>query len=175
MATVADLETRQNDFKKAWSRFATGVAVITTVEPGGQVHGMTANGVTSVSLDPPLALASVGHERNTHGLIESTGRFGISILKAGQAHIARHYTLPPSQRPADVRVRFDDLGATPVVAGALAAMACTVVAAHPAGDHTIFVAEVEAHSISEGNPLLWYMGRFGELRLDPETPIDGRD
>ncbi|MBT3555648.1 MAG: flavin reductase family protein, partial [Chloroflexi bacterium] len=59
-------------YRDAWSRFATGVTVITTVEPSGAVHGMTASSVTSVSLDPPLVLAVIGESRQTHALIEST-------------------------------------------------------------------------------------------------------
>ena len=39
-------------FRTAWSNFATGVTVITTIESEGSgIHGMTANGVASISLD----------------------------------------------------------------------------------------------------------------------------
>ena len=157
----------QKEFRRAWSRFATGVTLITTNEPGGGVHGMTANGVTSVSLTPPLALACVGHERNTHRLIEANGRFGISILAADQAHVASHYALPPERRGGAVRFGFTKLGETPVLEGALAAMECRVVAAHEAGDHTIFVAGVERVQANEGQPLLWYAGVFGDFAPRP--------
>ena len=59
-------------FRKALGHFATGVTVV-TVDDGAQVHGMTANAFTSVSLDPLLILvciggkssdASVGHRAN---------------------------------------------------------------------------------------------------------------
>ena len=82
-------------YRDAWSKFATGVTVITTLEPSGSVHGMTASSVTSVSLDPPLMLVVIGEERQSHGLIETTGRFGMSILEVGQADIAKHFAIPP--------------------------------------------------------------------------------
>ena len=156
-------EARQKEFRRAWSKFATGVAVITTVEPGGAVHGMTANGVTSVSLSPPMALLCVGHERNTYRLIKSNGRFGINILSSGQQGVASHYAQPPEKRDPATRFDFEDLGKTPVLKGALASMDCKVVAAHESGDHTIFVAEVEHIKVGDGEPLLWYAGSFGDL------------
>ena len=85
-------------YRDAWSKFATGVTVITTVEPSGSVHGMTASSVTSVSLDPPLMLIVIGEERQSHELIETTGRFGMSILEVGQADIAKHFAIPPESR-----------------------------------------------------------------------------
>lgn len=158
---MTDVERRQLEYRQAWSRFATGVTIITTIESDGGVHGMTANGVTSVSLDPPMALACVGHNRNTYGLIKATGRYGMSVLSASQEYVARHFTLPPEARPVDHSIRFGELGKSPVIEGAIAAMDCRVVSAHESGDHTIFVAEVESIRIGEGAPLIWYEGKFG--------------
>jgi flavin reductase (DIM6/NTAB) family NADH-FMN oxidoreductase RutF len=158
-------ETLQKEFRKAWSRFATGVTLITTTEPDGAVHAMTANGVTSVSLSPPLALVSIGHERNTHRLIRANGKFGISILGASQAAAAAYYAQPPERRDAATRFQFQDLGGARVLVGALAAMRCRVVAEHEAGDHTIFVAEAEKLEVRDGKPLLWFAGAFGDFAL----------
>lgn len=154
-------DERIHEYRRAWSRFATGVTVITTVEPDGGVHGMTANGLTSVSLEPPLALLCVGHNRNTHGLIERTGRFGISVLSASQQAVAEFFTLPPEERAEEVPAGYAELpGGWPVIDGALAQMGCRVVGSHLAGDHTIFVAEVDEFTTREGRPLIWYEGRF---------------
>ncbi len=160
---MTDVEQKQLEYRRAWSRFATGVTIITTVEPDGTVHGMTANGVTSVSLDPPMALVCVGHNRNTYGLIAATGRYGMSVLAASQELVAKHFTLPPESRPENHSIRFIELGNSPVVAGAIAAMDCRVVAAYESGDHTIFVAEVESVRTGEGPPLVWYEGGFGSF------------
>jgi flavin reductase (DIM6/NTAB) family NADH-FMN oxidoreductase RutF len=155
----------RSEFRRAWSLFATGVTLITTLEPSGAVHGMTANGVTSVSLSPLLALACIGHERNTHGLIVKSGRFGLSVLSAGQTAVASHYAQPPEKRGAARGFEFVALGQSRVLAGALAAMDCRVVAAHEAGDHTIFVAAVDSITAPGGEPLLWFTGAFGDIRL----------
>ncbi|MGH3182885.1 MAG: flavin reductase family protein [Streptosporangiaceae bacterium] len=60
--------------RRAMGRFVTGVAVITTLDAGGQPHGMTVNSLTSVSLDPPLLLVCFTprcpHRRHGHRLRE---------------------------------------------------------------------------------------------------------
>jgi len=54
---------------------------------------------------------------------------------------------------------------TPVVAGTLASLDCTVVQAHEAGDHTIFVAEVQEVTVADGSPLLYFRGRYSATHL----------
>ena len=148
-------------YKDAWSRFATGVTVITSLEPDGAVHGMTASSVTSVSLDPPLVLVVVGEERQSHGLIASTGRFGISILDRQQTDIAVHFSTPPEERGAIDANNITTLSESPVITDAIAAMDCRVTAAHQAGDHTIFIGEVNAIAVGNGDPLVWFQRQFG--------------
>ncbi len=148
-------------YRNAWSSFATGVTVITTVEPDGLVHGMTASSVTSVSLDPPLVLAVIGESRQSHGLIESTGRFGMSILDAAQTDIAKHFATPPESRGDLDSSKIAQLAGTPIIANSIAAMDCKVSAAYKAGDHTVFVGEVEAIEVGTGDPLVWFQRQFG--------------
>ena len=159
---------RSLEYRQAWSRFATGVTVITTVEPDGGIHGMTANGITSASLDPPLALICIGHNRNTYGLVERTGRFGISVLSTSQQAVAEFFTLPPEERAEAVPASYVELPrGCPVIDGALTQMGCRVVDSHEASDHTIFVAEVEDFATRGGSPLVWYEGRFKQADERP--------
>ena len=148
-------------YRDAWSRFATGVTVITTLEPDGSLHGMTASSVTSVSLDPPLVLVVIGESRQSHGLVESTGRFGMSILDTGQTEIAKHFATPPESRGKLDPKQVTRLADTPVIKGAIAAMECKVSSSHKAGDHTVFIAEVQAIEVGGGEPLVWFQRQFG--------------
>ena len=153
-------------FRKAWSHFATGVTIVTTPEADGlegAVHGMTANGVASVSLEPPLALAVIGHERNTHPLIVSNERFGISILAAGQEAVAHHFTMAWEERKLNPSPATLVLGQSRVIAGALAAMDCALVESYESGDHTIFVGRVEEIVIGDGEPLVYFRRGFWGL------------
>ena len=151
-------------FRSAWSNYATGVTVISTIEADGEtVHGMTANSVNSISLEPPLASITVGHERNTHPLVKRNGRFGLSVLAFDQRGIARHYTVPEEIRRTLSPPEFEPLGESMVLTNALAAMDCRVVDSFEAGDHTIFIAEVESIRVNDGEPLLYFRSRFAAV------------
>ena len=157
-------------FRQAWGTFATGVSIVTTVRPDGEIHGMTANGINSVSLDPPLALVCAGHSTSSHPLIREAGRFAINILSEDQRSIAEYYARPTAEKTGDSDAAFSrsERGAA-LIDGCLARMDCRVVAEHDAGDHTIFVGQVEAIETSEGRPLLYYQGRFERISESSET------
>lgn len=158
-------------FRRAWAQFPTGVSVVTTIQPDGQVHGMTANGITAVSLEPLLVLACVGHAANSHTLIKESGRFAISVLSEDQRLIGEYYARSVEKRTGDVSVSFtfSESGAA-FVDGGLAAMDCHVVDEHEAGDHTIFVGEVDEVQVRPGRPLVFHEGKFGGLPTDDITP-----
>ncbi|MBV9194872.1 MAG: flavin reductase [Solirubrobacterales bacterium] len=140
-------------------RFATGVTVVTTTSRG-RIHGMTANAFLSVSLRPPLVLISLGRCRMNE-MLPRTGRYGISVLSRQQKDFAGHFA---AQRPAPTEPRFVWEREIPLLEGALAHLVCRVVDAHPAGDHVLWIGEVEYLNAHEGEPLLFFTGRFGTLR-----------
>jgi flavin reductase (DIM6/NTAB) family NADH-FMN oxidoreductase RutF len=148
--------------RRAMGRFATGVTVVTTAQ-GEQVHGMTANGVMSVSLDPPLVCVSLG-DCKMDAMLPRTRRYGISVLGVEQEGLARHF----AGRPVDeVAPRFTWFRELPFVDGALAHVGCRVEAIHEAGDHRLWVGRVEYMEYRDGDPLLFYAGQFD--RLAPRT------
>lgn len=155
----------QQDFRDVWGRFATGVSLVTTIESTGAVHGLTANGIASVSLDPLLVLVCVSLTANSHPLIESTGRFAINILSQDQEDIARYYSQPIERRTGEVKASYtsSDNG-SPLLHGALGYLDCRVVRAHREGDHTIFIGEVDGIGVSSGQPLLFFGGTFVSLK-----------
>ncbi|WP_311199077.1 flavin reductase family protein [Janibacter hoylei] len=65
--------------RHAMAHFATGVTVVTTLEDGHD-HAMTANSVTSVSLEPPLVLVCVRKDSGWHDAVLSSGVWGVSIM-----------------------------------------------------------------------------------------------
>ncbi len=143
--------------RQVMANFPTGVAVISSLEQDGSVHGMTANSFTSVSLNPPLILVCIGHQRQTYGNVSRLGRFGINLLSEQQRGIAEYYALDAHERTGDVDVSWHlARGGQPRMQGALAFLDCRVVAQHDHGDHAIFVAEVQETATEAGQPLLFY-------------------
>jgi len=153
----------QEQFRRAMGCFATGVTVI-TVDYEGAVQGMTANAFTSVSLDPLLVLVCVDHQAKTHAHLHSRKRFGINVLAEQQRTISEHYARPdrnPARAEAEAGARFDRTAhGTPVLCGALAYLECRLQSAQDAGDHTIFIAEVEEVVVRTGKPLLYFQSAY---------------
>ncbi len=151
--------------RRAWGQFATGVTVV-TVRHGDGARGMTANSFTSISLDPPLVMVSVAHRARTHSLIEASGRFAVSVLSVAHQAWADRFAGRQGERQSDFsdvphRLTPDGL---PLIDGALAHFVCRVVAVYPAGDHSIFLAEVDQFETHPGpDPLVFFGGLYRTL------------
>lgn len=159
------------EFRLACGQFATGVTVITAQRAPNQVHGMTANSFTSVSLDPLLVLICIDEDAKMLPLIKKEKRFGVSILKENQEALSEYFAQAVEDRRIEaqlgVRYRWAQSG-IPLLENALAHLTCEVVSSHVAGDHTIFIAEVTSIEVYDGEPLLYFRGNYRRLASDPE-------
>ena len=154
-------------FRRVMGSFPTGVTVITAEREPGQVHGMTANALASVSLDPLLLLVCIDQDARLLSYMKMQRRFGVSLLKDTQQAISVYFA-KQNQDPADelrlgVEFQWTETG-IPLLKNALAHIACNVVTQHMAGDHTIFLGEVESLELMEGEPLLYHRGKYGGMR-----------
>ncbi|HEY0607752.1 MAG TPA: flavin reductase family protein [Herpetosiphonaceae bacterium] len=157
-----EIDTRE--FRRAMGLFATGVTVI-TAQLGDEVHGMTANAVTSVSLDPLLVLVCIDRRARMASYIVEAGQFGINVLNAEQEHLSRHFA---GRRDPNLLVDFGDLNGVPVLPESLTNLACEVERVIDGGDHiVVFGRVIGLESVQEpGEPLLYYAG--GYKRLEQE-------
>jgi flavin reductase (DIM6/NTAB) family NADH-FMN oxidoreductase RutF len=153
---MAEVPFDSRAFRNTLGRFATGVTVVTTAVEDG-VHGMTANAFTSVSLDPPLILVSIGVQARMHTHLRPQRPFGVSVLSQDQVVPAWHFAGRPQEgwQPA-----FTWREGVPLVAEALAHFACTVETTYPGGDHTLFLGRVLNLWHRDGSPLTFYRGHF---------------
>jgi flavin reductase (DIM6/NTAB) family NADH-FMN oxidoreductase RutF len=152
-------------FRRVMGRFATGVAVVSFLREG-QATGMTVNAFMSVSLDPPLVLISVRRASVFVKHMRVGSRCGINVLSEQQRKLGPHFANRPGK---DVEARFEDHEGTPLLADSLAQMVARVVDIHPAGDHLLFIAEIEhlAHG-PEAEPLIFFSGRYKQIHAhDP--------
>jgi flavin reductase (DIM6/NTAB) family NADH-FMN oxidoreductase RutF len=149
-------------FREVFGRFATGVAVITSSGPAG-AGGMTANALCSLSLDPLLALVCFENQARTLPIVREAGRFGVNLLAADQERLAGVFAskLPESEKLDGVAHRLE-LG-VPIIEGSLAWAACELRELIAGGDHTIGIGRVISMGLGDGEPLLWYGGRYHAL------------
>jgi len=154
-------------FREVFGRFATGVAVITSAGPAGS-GGMTANALCSLSLDPLLALVCFENRARTLPIVREAGRFGVNVLRVGQEDIARVFAskLPEGEKLDGVAHHLQD--GVPIIDGTLAWAVCELRELIAGGDHTIAIGEVTSLGLGEGDPLLWYEGRYHNLPLAPD-------
>lgn len=161
---MANPETRGTSsdlagYRRAAAKFATGITVV-LVEAADGVHGMTANAFMSVSLRPLLVAVSVANHARMHGHLTAAARFTVSVLTQSQKPLSDVFAgrLPLADLPASP---YERLPTGEVVIREAAAWFCVQrYAAHPAGDHTIFVAEVVRHAAFDRAPLIYYGGAY---------------
>ncbi len=149
-------------FRSVLGRFASGVTVITARTPDGTDYGMTVSAFCSVSLSPPLVLASVAMDADMCDVLRSVEFFGVSILDVDQEAISRRFAEHQGNR-------FDGIGyqrgksGVALLDGVLAHAECRIVNRQDAGDHTLFLGEVEDASVSGDRPLVYYRGGYTQL------------
>ena len=161
-------------FRAAMGRFATGVTVVTTVH-AGEPHGMTANAVTSVSLEPPLVLVCVDHAAVLRDLLSASGVYGVSVLALGQRGLSERFAAGDRPRgwPQFAGVATTPGAGTgvPLLDGTLMRMECVVAQEVDAGDHTVFIGEVCSLDVDpEGEPLLYLDGDYAAAHTAPGSP-----
>jgi flavin reductase (DIM6/NTAB) family NADH-FMN oxidoreductase RutF len=154
------------EFRRAIGRFATGVTII-TVNTNGSFHGMTANAVTSLSLDPLLVLVCISRRARMCRMIVEARRFAINILNQHQEPLSRHFA---GELNGDVRPTFVDVQGVPVLEDSLASLICTVNRVINGGDHIIVVGRVDVltDAESEEQPLLFYAGSYHQIAVKDE-------
>ena len=149
-------------FRDACSRFATGVCVVTALGPEGP-SGMTANAVSSLSLEPPLMVVCFALTARTLAAVRHSGRFAVHFLSHEQEDLAARFAskLPEAQKFEGLD--WEERDGVPALGGCLAGIACEVGGLLPGGDHVIGVGEVTGLWHGEGEPLVFYRGGYWSL------------
>jgi flavin reductase (DIM6/NTAB) family NADH-FMN oxidoreductase RutF len=122
-----------------------------------------ANAFVSISLTPPLILVSLDNRSNMHRSLPAAGRYGVSVLAEDQEALSTHFAGRPQE---GLQIPFISRAGTPLLDGAVAYFVARVVDVHPAGDHTLYIGEVEHFEFSDRRPLLFHAGKYRRLSLD---------
>lgn len=150
-------------FRRALARYPTGVTIVTGTSDEGMPLGMTIGTFTSVSLDPPL----VGFLPTRHSLtwqqIARTGSFCVNILRGDQQDLCRRFGSPSGERFEGLAWRGSP-GGSPIIAGVLGWIDCTVESVSDAGDHSFVLGRVRGHHVTPGLPLVFFGGELDTVR-----------
>jgi flavin reductase (DIM6/NTAB) family NADH-FMN oxidoreductase RutF len=148
--------------RRIFGQFATGVTVVTTKRED-QLHGMTANAVTSLSLDPALVLVAVDKRAGMHAALRESHFFALNILSEGQEHLSRRFAMTGPKEFGDIVTSTAETGAL-IFVESLAWVDCRLKEVLPGGDHDIFIGEIVAGALGEeGRPLLYFAGKYRKI------------
>jgi flavin reductase (DIM6/NTAB) family NADH-FMN oxidoreductase RutF len=133
-----------DELRALMGRFPAGVAVV-TVDLGGQRAGLTVASLVSLSLEPPLIGVAIRRDAALHELLRESGVFAVSLLAAGQEHLAQHFArgVPPIALWKGIPLRNPDATGPPELEGAVGWLTARTTAEYETGDHTFFVGTVE--------------------------------
>jgi len=157
------MAVQEDVFKQALASWASGVTIV-TARYGSDVQGMTVSAFSSVSLEPPLVLVCAECSTITHSLIERAGSFSVSILARDQHALSNRFASKQHEHE-----RFNGLvcadGSTgcPRIPGAIAWLDCRVAQTVRAGDHMVYIGEVDTAELRERAPLVYFRGRYATL------------
>ncbi len=159
-------ESEQRALRSMMGRFATGVTVV-AARHGPLLAGMTANAISSISIDPPLLMASVNRSSETHIAIVQSHAFAVSVLAREQRAIADCFaqttTAEKLRRFCDAAWHEAETG-SPILEGAIAYFDCRVTARHDGGTHSVFLGEIVAGGYDPAvEPLIWFGSHYREL------------
>lgn len=149
------------EYRQIIGGFATGVTVV-TASHAGESFGMTANSVTSLSLEPCLLLVCFIRGSKTLIAVKEAGWFGVNILHAGQEQISN--TFARTTGTFDEVPHTVDPHGVPILADSLGHVVCRVRSVTDGGDHEIVVGEVVDEGTStrgdDDSPLLFFRGKY---------------
>jgi flavin reductase (DIM6/NTAB) family NADH-FMN oxidoreductase RutF len=152
--------TSGDQVREVFRRYPVGVAVA-AVDVRGTRLGLTVSSLASLALDPPLVGISIAWQAAFHELLRDAGGFAVSLLAADQVSLARHFArgVPPIAMWEGIETRQGERG--PLLEGAVGWLECSLGGELPAGDHTLFVGQVErAEAGADKAPLLRLWGDY---------------
>ncbi|MGC5015300.1 flavin reductase family protein [Streptosporangium sp. DT93] len=151
-----------DEFRAALARFPSGVTIVTARGERAGSHGLTVSAFCSVSAEPPMVLVCIARSARTLPAVHESGRFAVSMLRRHHDAVARLFaTTSPDKFQGTWGSLTPD--GPPVVPDALFSLECTVHSALPAGDHEVVIGAVQAYSVRDGAPLVYYQRAFHPL------------
>jgi len=158
--------TGPDAFRQGMRRLAAAVNVITT-DLDGEVYGMVATAVCSVSADPPTLLVCVNRAASACAPIAQSRRFCVSVLSERQRDLASAFLDVESTKRLDLCGWHPLTTGAPAIEGALVSFDCEVDQIIESGTHAIYIGRVVASTAPGADaPLLYFNGSYNAMARD---------
>ncbi|WP_424630607.1 flavin reductase family protein [Bradyrhizobium sp. SYSU BS000235] len=150
-------------FRGAMRHLAGGVSVITAGQ-GPDISGMTVTSVTSLAVEPATLVVSVNRQSSSWPRISELGAFGVNILGADHAEIAKRFSGVGGLKGA---ARFEGaewatlVTGVPLLSGAPVALDCEVEHVVERHSHMLVIGRVLDVLVSDGKGgLSYWQGQY---------------
>jgi flavin reductase (DIM6/NTAB) family NADH-FMN oxidoreductase RutF len=147
------------DLRKAFSKFGTGVTVMTAVSSDGALAGVTANSFNTVSMDPPIVLWSLALSSPSLRVFRDAGHFVVNILGLHQIEHSKRFSRANPDKFAGLAVGQARCGA-PVLENCAATLECSTLSEQIVGDHVLFLGQIQHYAYASLEPLLFFNGKY---------------
>ena len=149
-------------FKKAMSRFPSGVVIVTTIDPNGKKHGFTASAFSSLSLDPPLILVCLANSADCFEPFVTGDKLAINVIGKQQHELAFKFATKGVDKFDGDEFEEGQSG-LPVISNCIFSLECNIRNTYPGGDHEILIGEVVHAKVSDDMPSIWFDGNFNSI------------
>jgi flavin reductase (DIM6/NTAB) family NADH-FMN oxidoreductase RutF len=154
-----DLNTNASDaLKAAFRRHASGIAVITTVDPENSPVGFTATSMTSLGSNPALVTFNVSRGASSWRALSTTSHIALHMLGSNNHALAMKMAADSAKRFLDDdwdRSEFD----LPVFRDATAVLFGKVREYHEIENNAVFIIEILSGTTGEDDKALLYNQR----------------
>jgi flavin reductase (DIM6/NTAB) family NADH-FMN oxidoreductase RutF len=150
-------------FKAGLASFGAGVTVVTTLDADGKPAGLTVTAFSALSKNPPLCLVCIGHEADAYPSLRGATSYAVNVLAREQLDLAMQFATHGRDKFAGVDYRPGAVTGCPILSGVLSALECKIVSRVQSGDHDIVVGSIESVEAHDGEPLVYFRGRFHDL------------
>ena len=144
--------------RNALGQYATGVAVVTTLNKSGKPVGITINSFSSASLEPALITWCIDLNSYHYQDFAECSSFVITVLAEHQQHIANRFSRSHQDRFGDLNTQ--DLNKPPTIPNGCAEFHCQHIDSIIVGDHLLLIGQVFQFESNKQTPLIFMQGRF---------------
>lgn len=160
---MTDFDTRE--LRNTLGAFATGVTVISALDSNNEPRALTANSFSSVSLDPPLILWSIGRTSTSFDVFCECKNFAVHVLREDQTELSQRFATREARTFDDLAMAHG-IGGVPLFDNYVARLQCETHECLPGGDHIIIIGKVLDIDLKGGAPLLFHGGRYARLAAE---------
>ncbi len=156
---MSSSELDSAEYRRALGCFATGVAVITTLDEDGTAVGITVNSFNSVSLNPPLVLWSIADNAGSYDTFLNAEHFAVNVLAEDQRAVCERFAKSGTDKFRGLNCR-EGVAGVPILPEYSAVFVCQRQHIYDGGDHKIIVGRVLEFEDRKTDPLIFYRGHY---------------